>query len=159
MQTIPLQTVQIVFYIIAFILLALASIADIKTMQIPNWITNSFVASCGLYLMLLVTAHPSKMPLSNLTGAFIVALPMFLFALFKEGSVGGADIRIVFGLGLMVGVCSILRLFLFSTVIAAIVTAATLLCYSQKLTCVAKIPYVPFLLAGFTVETVLGLIA
>jgi Flp pilus assembly protein protease CpaA len=84
---------------------------------------------------------------------------MFLFAIVKEGSIGGADIRIVFGLGLMVGVYSILRIYIFSTIIAFFVTVIILLDHKQKLTCTKKIPYVPFVLGGYAVEIVLCLIA
>lgn len=152
MQTIPLHTVQIVFYIIAFILLALASLEDIKTMQIPNWITNSFVASCGLYFTLLVTAQPFKMPLSNLTGALIVTLPMFIYACLREGSIGGADIRLVFGLGLLVGTSDILRVFVFSAVYAVTTSIIRTLIRHQKFTFTCNIPYVPFLLLALSVN-------
>lgn len=152
MQTISFHTVQIIFHIIAFILLVLASIEDVKAMQIPNWITNSFVACCGLFFTLLAIAQPFKMPLSNLTGAFIVALPMFLFSLFKEGSIGGADIRIIFGLGLLVGASSIIIIFVCSTVIAFIVSLLTAHNRRQKLTLTCNIPYVPFVIVAYTVD-------
>jgi Flp pilus assembly protein protease CpaA len=72
------------------------------------------------------------------------------FRFVHEGSIGGADIRFVFGVGLLVGFSSVITIFIYSTVFTLLVFAASGLIQRHKITSACNIPYIPFLMMAYT---------
>ncbi|MDR1320669.1 MAG: A24 family peptidase [Gracilibacteraceae bacterium] len=73
-------------------LLIRAAATDIKRREIDDWLCASILA--------LSLAGPG----GSLWGAALTALPFFIPALVKPGSIGGGDIKLMFACGAVLGV-------------------------------------------------------
>lgn len=74
--------------------LLIASVQDIRTREIPNWIP----------LLLLVNGCLSFNGLASLIGLLAAALPYLLAALFTNGKIGGGDIKLMAACGFTLGI-------------------------------------------------------
>jgi prepilin peptidase CpaA len=100
----------------ALALLVWAAVEDIKHRRIPNWLTFSLMLS-GIAQSF---THGALVTPSMSMAGFAVgfALP---FALFVLGAVGGADVKLLAGLGAWFGPYIALRLFLVEGVVGAVI--------------------------------------
>jgi len=91
--------------LILFILLLLASIRDIQTHEVSN------IYSIMIGVTALIGISLGQVP-GMFLSAIIITIPMFGFALFKPGGIGGADIKLTascaFFLGLQKGLMFII---------------------------------------------------
>ena len=93
-----------------------AAITDLHSRRIPNWLTFSLILS-GLTQSVAFGALCS--PVESLCGMFLGA--SLLFCLFAIGAVGGADVKLLAGLGAWFGPVAVLQLFCVEAVIGAVV--------------------------------------
>ncbi len=92
-----------VFIIIALIALAIASYTDIKTLEVPDWLSYSLIA-IGLIGNLLFSIYYSDSiyiirSLLGLVISVILGLIMFY-----TGQWGGGDSKVLFGIGAIIGI-------------------------------------------------------
>jgi Flp pilus assembly protein protease CpaA len=90
------------FIIISLIALIIASYTDIKTLEVPDWLSYSLIA-IGVGGNLIYSIFSSDQTfiirsLIGLTGAFILGMVMFY-----TGQWGGGDSKVLFGLGALLG--------------------------------------------------------
>lgn len=110
----------IILLIIAFIALIIGSYTDIKTREVPDWITKGLIAiGIGLNLLFSVIYSNWNYFFNSLIGFavfFVLALGMYRF-----GQWGGGDAKMIMGLGAMIGLKfsfdSFLLTFLFNLLI------------------------------------------
>jgi Flp pilus assembly protein protease CpaA len=91
------------FIVIALLVLIIASYTDIKTLEVPDWLSYSLVA-IGLAANLIFTIHYSDFSfiIASLIGLVVsVALGLLMF---YTGQWGGGDSKVLFGLGALLGI-------------------------------------------------------
>jgi len=120
-------------------LLVYAAVTDIQRREIDNWV-------CVAILIVSLIGHGS------FWGAVVTALPFYLPAVFKGGSVGGGDIKLMFACGAVLGVWGGLTQAVIGLALAA------LYALTQKCCKTAKIPLAPFLGAGGIVSYILTIV-
>ena len=130
-----------------FSVLCLASVIDIRTRIVPDWIQ---------LVMILVSLIPPEHV--HLTGVF-VAIPLLAVGITCEG-IGGGDIKLVGTCGMVLG--------LYKTYIGLITGLCILLIFHAGKTAIYKFikkemtvkeqtyPFVPFLLSGMAVSVWIG---
>jgi Flp pilus assembly protein protease CpaA len=91
-----------IFIIIAFLALAIASYTDIKTLEVPDWLSYSLIAiGVGGNLIYSIFYSDFSFILKSLLGliaAFAIGMLMFY-----TGQWGGGDSKVLFGLGALLG--------------------------------------------------------
>jgi leader peptidase (prepilin peptidase)/N-methyltransferase len=124
-------------------LLIYAAVTDIKRREIDNWV-------CVAVLVVSLIGSGG-----SFEGALITALPFFIPALLKSGSIGGGDVKLMFACGAVLGIWGGLG----QTVIALLLVAAyALILLSRKGFAACKktaIPLAPFLCAGGIVSFII----
>jgi len=124
--------------IIALLLLLIATVCDLRTREIPNWI------SIAIALVAIVTSSVGWLglgfPLVIAGGAlgFLVGYSLFRFA-----QLGGGDAKLIAALGLLVGPAGLL-IVLFGMAIAGGVLSLIAIWRKEK-----DYAYVPAIAAGF----------
>lgn len=111
-------------------LLICAAVTDIRRREVdgPVWVAMLVVSLIG--------------PGGSFWGAAITALPFFIPAFFKSGSIGGGDIKLMFACGAVLGV--------WGGLLQAAIALALAVAYSfaRRLSAKATLPLAPFLCAG-----------
>jgi prepilin peptidase CpaA len=99
-----------------------ALVSDLRTRRLPNWLTVSGLA-------LAVILHTVMGGFAGLGFALLGFVTGFglLLILWLIGGAGGGDVKLMGALGAWLGASLTLRVFLVSTALAAVVTAAILL--------------------------------
>ena len=124
-------------------LLAFASAKDIKTREIPNWISVVVAFSAII-----------NFRLENLWG-IIVAVIFFSVAL-ATGKIGGGDVKLIAALSIVCGLWGSLALLLFSQTAMLIYYGLSVII--QKFhgrTASKSLPFVPFITFGYVLTTIL----
>ena len=122
------------------ILLGIGSIMDIKTREIPNWISAA----------VLITAA-FNFDWKNLWG-IIVAVIFFSMALATE-KIGGGDVKLIAALSIVCGLWGSFALLLFAQIAMLIFYGVSVIV--QKLrgrTADKALPFVPFIFIGYLVS-------
>jgi leader peptidase (prepilin peptidase)/N-methyltransferase len=114
-------------------LLVYAAITDIKRREVDDWLWVS---------ILIVSLLGSG---GSFWGAVITALPFFIPAFFKSGSVGGGDIKLIFACGAVLGVWGGMLQTVIALTLAALFSLGAIL---RKRAGTTAIPLAPFLCAG-----------
>ena len=126
-----------------FIMLGIGSFLDIKTREIPNWISAAVIFSAVLYFRL-----------ENLWG-LIVAVIFFSVAL-ATGKIGGGDVKLIAALSVVCGLWGSFALLLFAQISMLIFYGVSAIV--QKLrgkTADKALPFVPFITFGYVLTTIL----
>lgn len=124
------------------ILLGIGSVMDIKTREIPNWI-SVFVA---LFAVI-------NFRLENLWG-IIVAVIFFSVAL-ATGKIGGGDVKLIAALSVVCGLWGSFALLLFAQISMLIFYAGKyILCKINGKTASKSLPFVPFIFIGYLVTKI-----
>ena len=124
-------------------LLAFASAKDIKTREIPNWISVVVAFSAII-----------NFRLENLWG-IIVAVIFFSVAL-ATGKIGGGDVKLIAALSIVCGLWGSLALLLFSQISMLVYYGISVIV--QKIrgrTASKSLPFVPFITFGYVLTTIL----
>ena len=109
-----LSTNDLIIYSIAFIALSVGSYTDLKTREVPDWVSYGLIG-IGLSLSLLFSAvyWDIKFFLNSLAGLIVFFIIAYL--MFYSGQWGGGDSKVLMGLGALIGLdLSFRNLFLVS---------------------------------------------
>lgn len=118
-------------------LLGIGSIMDIKTREIPNWISAAVLITAVLNLNLV-----------NLWG-LIVAVIFFSVAL-ATGKIGGGDVKLIAALSIVCGLWGSFALLLFAQIAMLVFYAEKyILCKINGKTAEKSLPFVPFIFIGY----------
>jgi prepilin peptidase CpaA len=103
-------------YVPFLALLILAAVGDVRTRRIPNWLTFSLVLT-GLAQSFgpFGTLSPSNSALGLLVG---FGVPFLMFAM---GAIGGADVKLLAGIGAWIGAKGAFQVFLLEAVIGLVI--------------------------------------
>ena len=129
----------VVQFVAIVILLGIGSIMDIKTREIPNWISVAVIFSAIF-----------NFNLENLWG-LIVAVIFFSVAL-ATGKIGGGDVKLIAALSVVCGLWGSFALLLFAQIFMLIFYAGYYL--FRKIngkTASKSLPFVPFIFIGYMV--------
>ncbi len=124
------------------ILLGIGSYKDIKTREIPNWIS-----------VIVAMTAVINFRLENLWG-LIVAVIFFSVAL-ATGKIGGGDVKLIAALSVVCGLWGSFALLLFAQISMLIFYAGN--CIFRKInggTASKSLPFVPFIFIGFLVTKI-----
>lgn len=83
-------------------------------------------------------------------GFFAVSVPLLLLAVWKRGTVGGGDVKLMAAGGILFGANGIWQAFAMGILLAGVWTAVMLLC--KKVNRKTRIPLGPFLCAGMLIS-------
>ena len=124
------------------ILLCIGSYEDIKTREIPNWISVGVLISAFFHFNI-----------QNLRG-IIVAVIFFSVAL-ATGKIGGGDVKLIAALSIVCGLWGSFALLLFAQTSMLIFYAGN--CIFRKIngkTADKSLPFVPFIFIGYLVTKI-----
>ena len=124
------------------ILLCIGSYEDIKTREIPNWISVGVLISAFFHFNI-----------QNLWG-IIVAVIFFSVAL-ATGKIGGGDVKLIAALSVVCGLWGSFALLLFAQISMLIFYGVSVIV--QKLrgkTADKSLPFVPFIFIGYLVTKI-----
>jgi prepilin signal peptidase PulO-like enzyme (type II secretory pathway) len=154
--------VMFAFYAIIFSILVVITIYDIFHTIIPDGLVYTFIALAGLLrIFLLITSDFSKTELLNTAAGIIFFTFFFLLWFISRGTwMGFGDAKLVFGIGLLLGLVSglsalFLAFWIGSAIGLVLLWLATLgkgttsLFHTQKqITMKTEIPFAPYLILG-----------
>ena len=86
-------------YCVVLGLLVAISLADAKTMEIPNWLCIALLA-CGVVAAFII---PEVTLVSRFIGLVCVSVPLLIISLIAPGSFGGGDVKLMAAAGLLLG--------------------------------------------------------
>lgn len=125
------------------ILLGIGSVLDIKSREIPDWI-SVFIA-----LFAVINFRPE-----NLWG-LVVAAVFFVTAL-VTGKIGGGDVKRITALSMICGLWGSFSLLLFAQTAMLIFYAGNyIFCKINGKTASKTLPFVPFITFGYVLTTIL----
>lgn len=125
------------------ILLGIGSIMDIKSREIPNWISIAVLITAAFHFKF-----------ENLWG-FIVAVIFFSVAL-ATGKIGGGDVKLIAALSIVCGLWGSFALLLFAQIAMLVFYAGKyILCKIYGKTAEKSLPFVPFIFIGYIVSAIL----
>lgn len=150
-----------IFYAFVFSLLLVICLYDIRHKIIPNGLVYTFIILSVLKLFLFVycAGFVFNLPLVlDLSAPFILSIPFGTIWYLSNGKwIGFGDVKLMFGIGALLGLASGLSAIVFGFWIGAIwgVTAMVLQKRiptkgkpSKKLSMNSEVPFAPFLIAG-----------
>ncbi len=131
------MTGSVVQFLAVAILLGIGSFMDIKTHEIPNWISAAVL--CTAFFCFKI---------QNLWG-IIVALIFFAAAL-STGKIGGGDVKLIAALSVVCGLWGSFMLLLFAQISMLIFYAGKFVfCKINGKTADKALPFVPFIFIGY----------
>ena len=125
------------------ILLGIGSVLDIKTREIPNWL-SVFIA-----LSAVINFRPE-----NLLGLIVAAI--FFVTALVTGKIGGGDVKLIAALSVVCGLWGSFALLLFAQTAMLIFYAGNyFFCKINGKTADKALPFVPFIIFGYVLTTIL----
>ena len=119
------------------ILLGIGSVLDIKTREIPDWI-SVFIA-----LFAVINFRPE-----NLWGLVVAAI--FFVTALVTGKIGGGDVKLITALSVVCGLWGSFSLLLFAQISMLIFYAGNyFFCKINGKTASKTLPFVPFIFIGY----------
>ena len=119
------------------ILLGIGSVMDIKTREIPDWI-SVFIA-----LFAVINFRPE-----NLWGLVVAAI--FFVTALVTGKIGGGDVKLIAALSVVCGLWGSFLLLLFAQISMLIFYAGKyIFCKINGKTASKSLPFVPFIFIGY----------
>lgn len=76
------------------LILAYASFSDIKTKTIPD----------KVHILIILVELINMNPVNSITGLIFVPIPFLITALFKQGGIGGGDVKFMAANGFILGI-------------------------------------------------------
>ncbi len=130
-------------FVLVVILLDIDSVIDIKTREIPNWISGAIALTALL-----------NFDARSLWG-LIVALIFFAVALFT-GKIGGGDVKLIAALSMVCGLWGSFALLLFAQIAMLIFSAIKFVIFKLRgRTADKALPFVPFITLGYVLTNIL----
>lgn len=124
------------------IMLGIGSVLDIKTREIPDWI-SVFAA-----LFAVINFRPE-----NLFGLIVAAI--FFVTALVTGKIGGGDVKLIAALSVVCGLWGSFALLLFAQISMLIFYAGKyILCKINGKTASKSLPFVPFIFIGYLVTKI-----
>lgn len=124
------------------ILLGIGSYMDIKTREIPNWISVIFAMTAVI-----------NFRLDNLWGLIVVVI--FFSVALATGKIGGGDVKLIAALSVVCGLWGSFALLLFAQISMLIFYAGNyILCKINGKTADKSLPFVPFIFIGYLVTKI-----
>ena len=131
------MTAAAVQFVAVAVLLGIASVKDIKTREIPDWI--SVCVLCAAVL---------DFNIQNLWGIIVAAI--FFAVALQTGKIGGGDVKLIAALSVVCGLWSSLALLFFAQLSMLIFFAIYyLICKINGKTADKSLPFVPFIFIGY----------
>ncbi len=128
--------------VILLFLLVVASIIDLRTRLIPNFITIP-----GALLGLLLTTLTGRLSfIQALMGIFVPGFIMLLIALISKGGIGGGDVKLLATIGSFIGWRMALSSLFWGSVVGSLVSVLLILLRKKKKS--DPVPFGPFLTIG-----------
>ena len=130
-------------FVVIAILLGIGSVMDIKTREIPNWI------SLGVLLAAFLDFN-----IQNLWGVIVAAI--FFFVALATGKIGGGDVKLIAALSIVCGLWGSFALLLFAQTAMLVYYAGNyIFCKIHGRTADKALPFVPFITFGYVLATVI----
>ena len=130
-------------FILVAILLGIDSVIDIKTREIPNWISGAIALTALI-----------NFDARSLWG-LIVAVIFFAVALFT-GKIGGGDVKLIAALSVVCGLWGSFALLLFAQISMIIFFAIKFVIFKLRgRTADKALPFVPFITLGYVLTNIL----
>ena len=130
-------------FVLVAILLGIDSVIDIRTREIPNWISGAIAFTALL-----------NFDVRNLWGLIVAAI-FFAVALFT-GKVGGGDVKLIAALSVVCGLWGSFALLLFAQISMLIFYAIKFVIFKLRgRTADKMLPFVPFIFIGYLVSNIL----
>ena len=130
-------------FVLVVILLGIDSVKDIKTREIPNWISGAIALTAFL-----------NFDVRNLWG-LIAAVIFFAVALFT-GKIGGGDVKLIAALSVVCGLWGSFALLLFAQIAMLIFYAIKAIIFKLRgRTADKALPFVPFIFFGYLISAIL----
>ncbi len=125
------------------ILLGIGSYMDIKTREIPNWISVIIAATAVI-----------NFRLENLWGLIVAVI--FFSAALSTGKIGGGDVKLIAALSIVCGLWGSFALLLFAQIAMLIYYAGNyIFCKINGKTADKALPFVPFITFGYVLAAIL----
>lgn len=125
------------------ILLGIGSVLDIKTREIPNWISVIIAATAVI-----------NFRLENLWGLIVAVI--FFSAALSTGKIGGGDVKLIAALSIVCGLWGSFALLLFAQIAMLIYYAGNyIFCKINGKTADKALPFVPFITFGYVLAAIL----
>jgi len=106
-----------ILYSVALLALIAASFTDLKTREVPDWISYGLIAAAlGLRLMFSLAAFEWVILLQGLAGFLIFVA--FGYLMYYTGQWGGGDSKLIMGLGAVIGFNTTLAVFFINVLVA-----------------------------------------
>ena len=137
------MTAAAVQFVVVAVLLGIASVKDIKTREIPDW-----VSVCVLCAAVL------DFNIQNLWGIIVAAI--FFAVALQTGKIGGADVKLIAALSVVCGLWSSLALLFFAQLsMLVFYWISVIVQRSRGRTADKSLPFVPFITFGFVLTSIL----
>lgn len=149
--------VSFVFSLVIASLLMVIAVYDIKHKIIPNQIVYAFIVLSFLSIIYKAVFVAGFMPGETLLAGFILTTPFFLLWYFSKGKfMGFGDVKLMLGIGWLLGISIGTMAVLFSFWIGGIV-GMFLLALTSRYSMKSQVPFGPFLIAGTFLAGVWGI--
>ncbi len=128
-----------------------AAVIDIKTHTIPNFITISIICVRVLVFIyeVIFTDTALSYLLSSVVGCLLCAILLIIANRVSKGGIGGGDIKLLSGIGLMCGIYVVFSTLLLSLIACVIVSAILVAVKKKKIK--EHLPFGPFIYLGMVV--------
>lgn len=134
---------------IVLIMLAACSCQDILHRKILiRWLV--YFAIVGILCWMIIIKEPVTMLILGIIPGFV----LLIFSVLSHGSIGIGDGILLMALGIYLGVVSTVRIIVYAVFLSAFY--ALFLYFGKKKGRDYEMPFVPFLLVAFLVDTVFG---
>jgi prepilin peptidase CpaA len=114
------MTISIITYGMFFAvatLLIWAAISDIRSFEIPNWISATIIGLYAAYVIVRNVVYPEFGAIAWLPAIGAAALVLFVFTvLFARGMIGGGDVKLLTAVTLWVGFSMLVNLLFWTSV-------------------------------------------
>ena len=130
-------------FIIVAVLLGVDSAIDIRTREIPNWISGAIALTALL-----------NFDVRNLWGLIVAAI--FFSVALVTGKIGGGDVKLIAALSVACGLWGSFALLLFAQIAMLIFYVIKFVIFKLRgRTADRALPFVPFIFIGYLVSNIL----
>lgn len=147
----------VVKILIGFVGLSAASIIDYRIKLIPNYLVAIMLVSRIVIMpfeFIFLRGEFEALFLDSFISAILVFAVLFILSIVSKGGIGMGDVKILTSIGFLCGVYMVVNTVLVALLLCVLVASSLLIMKKKKVT--DKIPFGPFLFAGYIVTIMLG---